>query len=131
VPERWPETGPPVAELEPGIALADVTIAPQTATAGTDVQIGVTWIVSAPPGRALTTFIHLVRPGEEPLASGDSPPLDGHYPTDLWAAGEVIKDQYTVRIPAGLAPGSYPILLGMYDPVDGSRLPLTVAGERQ
>jgi len=131
IPESWPETGPPVAELEPGIALADVTITPQTATAGTDVQIGVTWIVSAPPGRALTTFIHLGRPGEEPLASGDSPPLDGHYPTDLWAAGEVIKDQYTVRIPAGLAPGSYPILLGMYDPVDSSRLPLSVAGERQ
>lgn len=131
VPAEWPEVGPPVAELEPGLAIADVSIEPLAAGPGTSVKVGLTWHVSEPPGRALTTFVHLGQPGEEPLASGDSPPLAGRYPTTLWAAGEVIQDQYTVAIPAGLAPGTYPILLGLYDPADGSRRPLYAGGERQ
>lgn len=131
IPEQWPEAGPPVAELGPGLGIADVAVEPQTVEPGMSVRISFTWIVSEPPGRALTTFVHLGQSGERPLASGDSPPLAGHYPTELWATGEVIRDAYTVTIPGGLAPGRYPILLGLYDPTDGSRVPLYVAGERQ
>jgi hypothetical protein len=131
VPDSWPEAGPPVAELEPGVAIADLEITPEPALPGATVQLSLTWIVTAPPERALTAFVHLGEPGEPPLASGDSPPLNGHYPTDVWAAGEVIPDQYSLAVPADLAPGMYPLLVGLYDPVGGSRLPLTIAGERQ
>jgi hypothetical protein len=34
-------------------------------------------------------------------------------------------------VPEGLEEGHYPVWLGMYEPVSGIRLPLTVAGEGQ
>jgi hypothetical protein len=45
--------------------------------------------------------------------------------------GEVIRDAYSLVVPEGLEEGHYPVWLGMYEPVSGIRLPLTVAGEGQ
>lgn len=82
------------------------------------------------PGRGdYTTFVHLGDPTQPPLATGDAPPLQGHYPTRYWAAGEVIEDSYEIVLPADLAPGRYPVWLGLYN--ESGRLPLTVDGQRQ
>ena len=69
--------------------------------------------------------------GQPPLAQGDRPPLNGHYPTTVWESGEVIDDQYELLLPHDLPPGRYPLWLGMYDSQTITRLPLTVEGERQ
>jgi hypothetical protein len=87
--------------------------------------------VTAPPNGDFTTFIHLAEAGQAPLATGDSVPLNGRYPTRVWAAGEVIEDSYRLVVPEGLADGRYPLWLGMYDATTGERLPLTINGERQ
>ncbi len=131
IPDKWPVAGPALAELEPGLGIADLTITPQRAAPGMSISLSLSWLVAEPPGRDLTTFVHLGQPGEGPLVVGDSPPLQGHYPTSFWERGEVIDDRYTLALPPELPPGRYPLLLGMYDPADQSRLPLSVAGERQ
>ena len=46
----------------------------------------------------------------------------GAAPTTGWVVGEVIDDQYTVALPAGLASGDYPIEVGVYDARSGDRL---------
>jgi hypothetical protein len=43
----------------------------------------------------------------------------------------VIRDEYSIVVPEGLANGRYPVWLGMYDPASGVRLPLTVGSEGQ
>jgi 4-amino-4-deoxy-L-arabinose transferase-like glycosyltransferase len=130
-PAEWPDpAGLALAELE-GIQLTQVTPAATELTAGEGFTVTVQWHVLTPPGRDLTAFVHLGDPTQAPLAQGDSPPLDGEYPTYLWTAGEVINDAYYVLLPADLPPGRYPLQLGLYDPAGGGRVPLVVDGERQ
>jgi len=53
------------------------------------------------------------------LAGTESPPL---YPTSLWRKGLVVKDVHSLVIPATLKPGTYNLVVGIYNPADGSRL---------
>lgn len=41
----------------------------------------------------------------------------------------MIEDSYEIVLPADLAPGRYPVWLGLYN--ESGRLPLTVDGQRQ
>jgi hypothetical protein len=132
-PNEWPD--PPaatLAELGDHIALTGALIWPPTAVPGETVTVEVRWYVPrGSPGADYTTLVHLGQPDQQPLVTGDRPPLAGAYPTGAWAAGETIDDAYTLALPAGLPPGRYPIWLGMYDPATGQRLPVTVDGQPQ
>ena len=81
------------------------------------------WACDVPLGRPLNVFVHLVGEEGQPLAQGDGPPLGGDYPTDLWAAGEVIADPRVVTLPDDLPPGRYTLLVGLYSLQTGERLP--------
>ncbi len=125
-PDSW------AAELGDHIALVNATIRPAQTTAGQRVQVLVRWYVPVgAPERDYTTLIHLGPPDAPPLSTGDSPPLGGAYPTSAWRNGETIDDRYFLLIPGGLAPGPYPVWIGLYDPATGQRLPVVVEGELQ
>ena len=55
-------------------------------------------------------------------AQDDSVPQQGANPTWSWSDGEVIRDQVTLRVNDGAAPGVYRLLLGFYAE-DGARTP--------
>ncbi len=130
IPAGWPAAPEqPAAQLGDGIELAGVSFAPETARAGETVHVSPVWRVITPSGQTLTTFVHLGDGISPPAATGDAQPLQGYYPTHLWAAGEVIEDDYLLSVPADLPPGRYPITIGMYSG-DG-RLPLSVDGKRR
>ena len=131
VPPSWPEPTNDVAAVFNGIELVGTDLPANTAVSGETIDVNVRWQVIEDPGRDLTTFIHLGDPSREPLAQGDRPPLNGHYPTSLWSAGEVIDDYYNLIIPPELPPGRYPIHLGLYDPQSGTRIPLYINGQPQ
>lgn len=125
-------TQPPLAQLGDGLALTDLNLSQEMARPGQTITLTLAWQVLMAPGRDYTTFVHLGNPTQPPLLTGDQPPLAGDYPTHWWAAGEQItNDQYTLQLPTDLAPGSYPLWIGLYDPLTGQRLPLTIAGQRQ
>jgi hypothetical protein len=120
------------AELGEHIALVHVRIVPEQVQPGQPVRLSVRWYVPrGKPDWDYTTLIHLGQPDQPPLATGDSPPLRGDYPTRVWSNGETIDDSYTLIIPDDLTPGRYPVWIGMYDPITGERLPLKVGGVRQ
>jgi len=58
-------------------------------------------------------------------AQRDQPPGNGAFPTTGWLAGEVLTDTYRIASPVDLQPGRYALMLSMYDPVTGARLPVT------
>jgi hypothetical protein len=89
------------------------------------------WRVDEAPGRALTTFVHLGDPTQAPVAQVDGPPLGGDYPATYWEAGELFDDRFVLTLPEGLPPGNYPLQLGLYDPQNGRRLPVTIDGAGQ
>lgn len=78
---------------------------------------------------AYTIFVHLADANGAVVADADSPPSQGLYPTNRWLPGETVRDRHTLKIPADLAPGNYTLVIGMYTPATGVRLPIeTVSG---
>ncbi|MEM7799074.1 MAG: hypothetical protein AAF633_07795 [Chloroflexota bacterium] len=128
VPESWPALSDTiVATIGNGI---EIVQAEMSITEG-EVDIDIEWQVRVDQNRSFTTFVHLGRPGEAPLATGDSTPRQGFYPTSLWRAGERFTDSYTLILPEELPAEPLSFQIGLYDPVNGARLPLSVGGERQ
>lgn len=84
------------------------------------------WDVRGRPTGAYVLFLHLLdrqgrRVGQIDVAPGgvDLPP------TSAWQPGQQIA--VPLPVPADLAAGDYQLIMGLYDPVTGARLPL-VAG---
>ena len=42
-------------------------------------------------------------------------PVDGQYPSPVWSAGEIVRDQYSVWLPEQSAPGSYKLRVGLQE----------------
>lgn len=131
VPGEWPDMATPLAQLGGGIELVEAQLAPATAEPGTTVTLHLRWQIRQDIGQEYITFVHLGDPTRQPLAQADGVPLNGYYPTNLWARGEVFGDEYELLVPEGLADGRYPIHIGLYDPTTGARLPLSQNNQRQ
>lgn len=74
-----------------------------------------------------TVFVHLVDARGRILAQRDTPPQAGRYPTSQWRPREVVVDSANLPLPSSLAPGSYRVVVGLYRPTDGQRLPVLPA----
>jgi len=93
--------------------------------------VGVTlyWQARQAPLPDYTVFVHVV---ERDRSSGvgriraqrDTAPDAGAYPTRRWAAGEVVEDAVRIDLPADMPAGSYDLVVGLYDPPTGRRLPV-------
>jgi len=45
-------------------------------------------------------------------------------PSNTWATGQIIIDEYAITLPENAPPGTYQIVLGLYTPANGVRLPI-------
>jgi len=71
-----------------------------------------------------TVFVHLIDSAGRVAAQVDAWPQAGLWPTANWVRGQVVEDSYTLALPPAAAPGGYRVAIGMYDTLDGSRLPV-------
>jgi hypothetical protein len=75
-----------------------------------------------------TVFVHVIEPGSQGDAriwgQRDAPPDNGAYPTRRWAAGEVVADPVRVSLPLDVPVGPLEVVVGMYHPGTGQRLPV-------
>ncbi|MFQ5612667.1 MAG: hypothetical protein ACE5H9_11100, partial [Anaerolineae bacterium] len=85
------------------------------------------WQAETTPRADFTVFVHVVDQAGSVVAQADGPPAQGAYPTSLWDAGEIIADEREIVLPGDLPPGCYTLLVGLYRPDSGERLP--VAGD--
>jgi hypothetical protein len=90
------------------------------------VQGTLRWLADTFMDTDYTVFVHLVNPedGDRLVAQGDSPPLEGRWPTSLWQPGVALDDVHTIPLPQDLPAGTYDLLVGLYDPATGQRLSL-------
>lgn len=82
------------------------------------------WQAEQPVQQSYTVFTHLLDAGEVVLVGQDNPPCRGTCPTTTWRPGEVLRDEYTWRLPEDLPAGGYRVQVGLYDPETLARLPL-------
>ena len=99
---------------------------PMVVEPGDTVHLTLEWESLAPAEESYTIFVHLIDQSNRPLVALDYTPLGGSTPTHLWIPkwmpGQRMLDPYQMEIPAGLAPGTYFIEVGLYEMTSGRRL---------
>jgi hypothetical protein len=102
-------SAPELREPEPG--RADELPASQNATLAcrdSSLDLTVEWAAFAAPREDWSVFVHLLDGEGALLATGDqSAPVFGWRPLTTWAAGEVVRDVYTVPAVPGMAELAY------------------------
>lgn len=58
-------------------------------------------------------FMHVDRTGSR--LHGDHDPVNGEFPTNYWLPGDIIKDEYSLKIDSYASPGVYTIWLGFFN----------------
>jgi hypothetical protein len=86
------------------------------------------WQVEQPLAADLYIFVHLIDASGGVPTQRDAPPWQGRFPTSTWRAGTMVVDSNDVYLPPGLAPGTYRVVLGMFNPATGARPSVTFNG---
>lgn len=95
---------------------------------GSPFTVTLAYRVDGATGQDLTQFVQLYSPELGMAAQQDAQPRQGSNPTWAWIPGEVVVDTVTLAVRPDASPGVYDLLVGLYDPSDGTRL--TVTDER-
>lgn len=78
-----------------------------------------------PIDTAYKVFIHVAMDQSDQgrITSSDTAPVDWLYPTTCWQPEQIVADEHPLVIPQDATPGSYPVFVGLYDPVNKVRPP--------
>lgn len=120
---EWP-LQPMDALLGDQIRLTGSALSSQEITSGDVLQLVLTWQAERAPDADYTVFVQLLDERDQVIAQHDAPPVSGESPTSSWQPGQQIADNRGILVPAGTAPGDYRLIVGMYDPQTGARLPV-------
>ena len=111
------------ARFGEGLILVGANLSPDPPRPGAPLAVTLVWRADAPVGRSLKVFVHLAGADGQPIAQADAVPQNWTHPTDRWLVGEYVEDAHTLLVPTAPPPGSYRLLVGLYDPLTGARLP--------
>ncbi|HEY1015804.1 MAG TPA: hypothetical protein VGE07_24055, partial [Herpetosiphonaceae bacterium] len=92
--------------------------------AGQNLLLNLYWRVKKPLGRDYALFVHLTDASGAKVAQRDAVVRQNDYPTSRWQPGELAMDMADLPLPAGLAPGTYQLRIGLYEMETFARLPL-------
>lgn len=122
-----PDAGIPVgADFGGELSLVGYEVSDRSVVAGESLQLHFYWQALRRMSRDYTVFVHLADSSGQPVAQNDSQPRQGRHPTRWWAPGEVVADLVRVAVPPEVRPGSYRLLVGVYDLSSMQRL--SIAG---
>ncbi|NJN99370.1 MAG: hypothetical protein HC875_37380 [Anaerolineales bacterium] len=84
------------------------------ARAGSVFNLKVYWQTDGALTEDYTIFTQLLNSQGVLVASWDSQPLGGYFPTSQWPAGEIVTDIVPLPLPADLPSDDYTLITGMY-----------------
>jgi 4-amino-4-deoxy-L-arabinose transferase-like glycosyltransferase len=91
---------------------------------GDEVATTLVWRALAPLAADYTVTVQLVGPDGRVYGQHDAPPLAGAAPTSTWTPGEGLADTYRLKVAADAPAGEYRLIVGVYFPATGERLPV-------
>ncbi|HZG66101.1 MAG TPA: hypothetical protein VEZ12_05120, partial [Herpetosiphonaceae bacterium] len=122
--------GVTLGRLLPGTTAETLEPADELA-AGERLGLLVYWSrVEPAPAAPYTLFVHLRDATGNNLSQFDAAPWSGLFSPPAWPAGSTVVDRLAVPLPPSLPPGSYRLVVGLYDAATLGRFPLLVAGQR-
>ncbi len=131
-PQQWPalDKAVPVAAVwQNGIALRGYTLLPVVAQPGALLEVSLFWEAEQPVAENYVIFVHLLDEAGQIKAQNDDLPRVGAYPTLWWLPGQIVEDTHPLVLPPDLPRGAYQLVVGLYRPDDGARLPLSDGGD--
>ena len=132
--EARPASEPPrgttaqIASWTNGAELLGYQVADRTVSPGGELDVTLYWRAPQPLDKDYKVFVHVIKDGQV-IAQHDAEPGLGGYPTGRWPAGQVIPDRHPIQIPPEAQPGSYSVMIGLYDPANGARAQLAQGGD--
>jgi hypothetical protein len=101
-------------QLGDDLLLRGYEVAETATQAGQKLNLKVYWQADQPIAADYTIFTQLLDAQGLLVASWDSQPLGGHFPTSQWPPNEIISDRVSLLLPTDLPPGEYTLITGMY-----------------
>jgi hypothetical protein len=111
------------ARLGQGAALASYEPAAAQAKPGGAFELRLQWQAKERMTTSFKVFVQVLDKQNVIVGQRDAVPGDGTLPTTGWLAGEYLTDSYVVPIKPEAPAGEYRVIVGMYDPASGARLP--------
>jgi hypothetical protein len=99
--------------------------APRQVAVGEVLSVVLYWRSWGPSDRPYSVFVHVEVEGDGLFGQSDGPPACGSEPTTEWQPGRVVVDGHSLALEPSTSPGEYPMLVGLYDPATGERLPVS------
>jgi hypothetical protein len=97
------------------------TLANQQVTPGEILLVYLYWQSTSETEVAYRAFVHL---GENPVWGQHDDDPACRLPTTLWRTGQTAIGQFRIMPSPETPPGDYPLVLGLYHPTSGERLPI-------
>ncbi len=92
-------------------------------TPGGTLDLTLYWQAKESTGDRLSVFVHLLDAQGTIIGQSDGEPGNGAYPTSSWVPGETLTDRRTLTVRADAPAGPAILVVGLYDPVTGKRVP--------
>jgi hypothetical protein len=128
-PAEMPDLTPSGARFGDSITLQGYALSTATLKPGDVLQVRLDWQTDAPLDTTYKVFVQLLNSDGGLAAQQDSEPNSGSAPTTTWTPGQTVIDRHGLAIPRDLPPGTYKLIIGLYNRDDSSaRLPVATAG---
>lgn len=96
---------------------------PQRIPAGQVALLGLQWQSQSTLTTRYKVTVQLLDSRSQVIAQHDAEPAGGSRPTDSWEPNTPVDDNHGLTIPFGAPPGIYRLIVALYDPATGQRLP--------
>jgi len=113
-----------------GIRLHGFHVAETDLSSDDVVDLSLYWQAERVFDISYTVFTHVIRTDGQLYGQWDNLPVSGTYPMTEWAPGEMIVDKYEIPINTYAPAGNYRLLIGLYNPATGVRLPVLDAEDK-
>ncbi len=111
------------ADFDGQIALIGYDTNTRQAQSGDTLQVNLYWKAQQSLDINYRVFVHVLAP--DGFLSAQSDKLNpSDFPTRRWPLDKYVLDAHTISLPMGLAPGSYTVIVGLWDAATGQRLPV-------
>jgi len=114
LPSEPTPKNPVNADLDGKLVYLGSDFEPAVAAPGQQVRVTSYWKVVQPPGEGWRIFTHLEGPNHHGFVNDDHGAIAGKYPVDQWKAGEIVRDQRTIAVPANWSASSMLIYVGAW-----------------
>lgn len=95
------------------------------------VNVDLVWGKSEKSRLDAKVFVHLYGSAGDLVTQHDGYPAAGARPPYTWHVGEQILDPHTLPLPPDLPGGAYELMVGLYRPHEGGRIPIEEGGGRE